>query len=104
MKRGKKIFDKGIFKPTKKKAIIAISGGIDSAVATAIAKSEGYELYFLTVNYGQKNLKKELKNSLSDEEYTLISDRENYDIKFKFKILEFFGNSKLLEAKNKSGH
>ena len=28
-----------------KKAIIAISGGIDSAVATAIAKNEGYELY-----------------------------------------------------------
>ena len=39
-----------------KKAIVAISGGIDSAVVSAIAKSEGYELYFLTVNYGQKNI------------------------------------------------
>ena len=46
-----------------KKAIVAISGGIDSAVAAAIAKEEGYDLYFLTVNYGQKNLKKELYNS-----------------------------------------
>ncbi len=46
-----------------KKAIIALSGGIDSAVAAAIAKKEGYELYFLTVNYGQKNIKKELYNS-----------------------------------------
>lgn len=46
-----------------KKVIIALSGGIDSAVACAIAKEEGYELYFLTVNYGQKNIKKELQNS-----------------------------------------
>lgn len=37
-----------------KKAIIAISGGIDSTVAAGIAKKEGYELYFLTVDYGQK--------------------------------------------------
>ena len=44
-----------------KKAIIALSGGIDSAVAAAIAKKEGYELYFLTCAYGQKNLKKERK-------------------------------------------
>ena len=28
-----------------KKAIVAISGGIDSTVVSAIAKSEGYELY-----------------------------------------------------------
>ena len=46
-----------------KKAIIALSGGIDSAVAMAIAKAEGYQLYALTVNYGQKNLYKELENS-----------------------------------------
>ena len=46
-----------------KKAIVALSGGIDSAVAAAIAKKKGYELYFLTVNYGQKNIEKELENS-----------------------------------------
>lgn len=52
-----------------KKAIIAISGGIDSTVAAAIAKKEGYELYFLTVNYGQKNIEKELENSKKLAEY-----------------------------------
>lgn len=46
-----------------KKAIIAISGGIDSAVAAAIAKNEGYDLFFLTVNYGQKNLSREIENT-----------------------------------------
>lgn len=40
-----------------------LSGGIDSAVAAAIAKKEGYELYFLTCAYGQKNLKKEMENA-----------------------------------------
>lgn len=47
----------------KKKAIIAISGGVDSTVAAAIANKEGYELYFLTVNYGQKNGEKEIENT-----------------------------------------
>lgn len=34
-----------------------LSGGIDSAVAGAIARSEGYELYALTVDYGQRHSK-----------------------------------------------
>ena len=46
-----------------KKAIITISGGIDSTLTAAIAKKEGYELYFLTVNYGQRNLEREINNT-----------------------------------------
>ena len=65
-----------------KKAIIAISGGIDSAVATAIAKKEGYELYFLTVNYGQKNLKKELKNSKKLAKYYNVVEHKIIDMKW----------------------
>lgn len=42
-----------------KKAICLISGGLDSTVAAAVAKSKGYELNFLFLRYGQKNLKKE---------------------------------------------
>ena len=64
-----------------KKAIIALSGGIDSAVATAIAKSEGYELYFLTVNYGQKNLKKELKNSKKLAKYYGVVEHKIINMK-----------------------
>jgi len=40
-----------------KKAIILLSGGLDSAVCAAIAKSEGYDLIGLTFNYGQSNVK-----------------------------------------------
>jgi 7-cyano-7-deazaguanine synthase len=35
------------------KAVLLLSGGLDSCTAGAIAKEEGYELYALTVRYGQ---------------------------------------------------
>jgi 7-cyano-7-deazaguanine synthase len=36
-------------------AIILLSGGIDSTTTLAIAKSEGYEIYALSFNYGQRH-------------------------------------------------
>ena len=39
-----------------KKAVILVSGGLDSTTCLAIAKSEGYELYAMSVNYGQKHV------------------------------------------------
>ena len=65
-----------------KKAIIALSGGIDSAVAAAIAKKEGYELYFLTVNYGQRNINKELENSKKLAEYYDAKEHKIIDMKW----------------------
>jgi 7-cyano-7-deazaguanine synthase len=35
------------------KAVVLLSGGLDSYTAAAIARAEGYELYALTVRYGQ---------------------------------------------------
>src|SRR5438552_14307926 len=37
------------------KAIVLLSGGLDSYTAAAIAKSDGFELYALTINYGQRH-------------------------------------------------
>ena len=37
------------------RAIVLLSGGLDSYTAAAIAKSEGFELYALTVWYGQRH-------------------------------------------------
>ena len=65
-----------------KKAIIALSGGIDSAVAAAIAKKEGYELYFLTVNYGQKNIRKELSNSRKLANYFGVKEHKIINMKW----------------------
>ena len=35
------------------KAVVLLSGGLDSYTAAAIARAEGFELYALTVSYGQ---------------------------------------------------
>lgn len=39
----------------KKKAVILLSGGLDSATICAIAKMEGFELYALSFSYGQRH-------------------------------------------------
>ena len=38
-----------------KKAIILLSGGLDSATTLAIAKENNYECYALSVNYHQRH-------------------------------------------------
>lgn len=38
-----------------KRAVVLVSGGMDSAVTLAIARAEGYESYALSVNYGQRH-------------------------------------------------
>jgi 7-cyano-7-deazaguanine synthase len=37
------------------KAVVLLSGGLDSYTAAAIARESGFELYALTVNYGQRH-------------------------------------------------
>lgn len=38
-----------------KKAIVLLSGGVDSATTLAIARSEGYDCYALSFDYGQRH-------------------------------------------------
>jgi tRNA U34 2-thiouridine synthase MnmA/TrmU len=36
-----------------RKAVVLLSGGLDSYTAAAVAKRDGYDLYALTLQYGQ---------------------------------------------------
>ncbi|AZN42190.1 7-cyano-7-deazaguanine synthase QueC [Paenibacillus albus] len=57
-----------------KKAVVILSGGLDSTTCMGYAKEVGYELYPITFNYGQRH-KIELNNARAVAEHYGVSDR-----------------------------
>ena len=74
-----------------------------------IGKSEGQNwwcvmfppLCFVDVTTGivPEESKKEMKEAMPEEEYSLISNTNNSEVNFKFKLIEFFENIKLMAKK-----
>jgi 7-cyano-7-deazaguanine synthase len=62
-----------------KKAIILLSGGLDSSTVLAIAKTEGYECYALTTNYHQRH-NAELKAARNIANFFKVTDFKIVDI------------------------
>ena len=62
------------------KAILLISGGMDSCITAAVAKKRGHELYFIHINYGQLTEKRELKAYNDIADYYNVKDRLVVDV------------------------
>ena len=59
------------------KAVCLVSGGMDSCVTAAIAKNQGYDIYAITFDYGQRNRKEiesaiKVASSLNATEHRII--------------------------------
>lgn len=95
--------------PTKTYGDISIPAGSYDALRVKIGQAKGQNwwcvmfppLCFVNVSSGivPDESKKVLQNELSEEEYSIISDTNSAEIKFKFKIIELFQNSNILTAK-----
>ena len=96
--------------PTKHYGDISLPAGFYDALRVEIGDASGQNwwcvmfppLCFIDVTSGvvPEESKEDLKENMSDEDYAIISDTKSTEMKFKFKILEFFTNSGLLTAKN----
>lgn len=76
------------------KAVCLFSGGPDSAAAAAVARSEGFDLYLLFVDYGQKTRKKERACSEKLAAHLATSEFRTVDARW----LGEFGGSALVDS------
>ena len=65
-----------------KKAVVILSGGMDSSTALFIARKEGYEAIPLHFNYAQRTEKKELESFNKICDYLNLKQRYIIDIPF----------------------
>ena len=91
--------------PTKDYGDISLPAGYYDALKVEIGNASGQNwwcvmfppLCFVDISTGivPEDSKETIKDSLHTEEYNLINNAQTADVKFKFKLLEFFQNIKL---------
>ena len=96
--------------PTKNYGDISLPSGYYDALRIKIGKSSGKNwwcvmfppLCFINPSTGivPEESKETLKQNLSKEDYSIISETNNYEYNFKFKLIEFFKTTGLITAKN----
>jgi 7-cyano-7-deazaguanine synthase len=75
------------------KAVVILSGGLDSTTCMGIAKAQGYDLYPITFDYGQRH-RMELENAKKVAEFYGVADRHKV---IQLGFLRDFGGSALTD-------
>ena len=98
--------------PTKNYGDISLPAGLYDALRVEIGEAKGENwwcvmfpsLCFVDISSGivDNSAKDNLEKNLEKESYTIISDKENTNIKLKFKIIEFFAEKRLFEVAKSS--
>ena len=96
--------------PTKNYGDISLPAGFYDALRVEIGNANGKNwwcvmfpsLCFIDVSSGvvDSEAKENLEQNLDDESYDIISEDNNGEIKFKFKLIEFFAENHLFATKN----
>lgn len=96
--------------PTKNYGDISLPAGLYDALRVEIGEAKGQNwwcvmfpsLCFIDVSSGvvDEEAKENLEDNLDQESYQIISDNEHSEIKFKFKLIEFFAKNSFFTAKN----
>ena len=95
--------------PTKNYGDVSLPAGYYDALRVKIGKAEGQNwwcvmfppLCFVNVSSGivPDESKELMKQELNDEEYSIITNEDSSEIKFKIGLIEWFKNNDLLTAK-----
>ena len=98
--------------PTKNYGDISLPAGLYDALRVEIGEAKGQNwwcvmfpsLCFIDISSGivDDKAKENLEQNLEEESYSIISDSKKTNVKFKFKIIEFFAENDLFKiAKNR---
>ncbi|WP_202078359.1 7-cyano-7-deazaguanine synthase QueC [Caldalkalibacillus salinus] len=64
-----------------KKAVVVLSGGLDSTTCMGIAHEQGYDLYPITFHYGQRH-EREVQQAEQVASYYEVNDHRIVDVRF----------------------
>ena len=97
--------------PTKNYGDISLPAGLYDALRVEIGEAQGQNwwcvmfpsLCFIDISSGivDEDAKENLEENLEKESYTIISNTNKSDVKFKFKIIEFFAENNLFKIATK---
>jgi len=85
------------------KAVILLSGGLDSATTLAIAKNEGYECYALSVNYHQRHIA-ELEAAKKIAAHFNVKDHKTVELDLSWMLTSALTNPDLKVPTELSAH